>query len=255
MTLPTMYPGIVNSPYATLAASIDTDDTVIAVSELSYFPSGPNIATIGNDDEENPETIKYTSTSAASGAGNLTGVERAFQGTAQSWDSGTYIRRTFTEYDYDALCDNIVGHDHTGGASGTQLTEAALSFSDVTTVNASTAMHGLCPKLSGASSEFLDGTGAFTVPDTYTEIFEEDTGTLTLPSSPTQGQVYEIVGTGTAWTVNVPASTYVRLLDVLVSTSVAGSTGYECATFIYGGTIDSKATWIIKSVVGELTLT
>jgi hypothetical protein len=110
-----LYPGIVNSPYATLAASIDTDDNVIAVSELSYFPSGPNIATIGNDDEENPETVKYTSTSAASGAGNLTGVERGFQGTAQSWGSGTYVRRTFTEYDYDALCDNIVGHDHTGG--------------------------------------------------------------------------------------------------------------------------------------------
>lgn len=161
MTLPTLYPGMVNSPSTTLTSSIDDDDTTIAVAELSVFPSADNIAVIGDEDEESPETIKYTGKSAASGAGNLTGVERAFQGTAQSWGSGTKIRRNFTEYDYDAICDNIVGHDHTGGA-GAAITEGALSLSDVTTADASSSAHGFCPKLSDDETEVLNGAGEWT---------------------------------------------------------------------------------------------
>lgn len=161
MTLPTLYPGMVNSPSTTLTSPIDDDDTTIAVAELSVFPSADNIAVIGEDDEESPETIKYTGKSAASGAGNLTGVERAFQGTAQSWGSGIKIRRNFTEYDYDAICDNIVGHDHTGG-DGAAIAEGALSLSDVTTADASSSAHGFCPKLSDDETEVLNGAGEWT---------------------------------------------------------------------------------------------
>lgn len=161
MTLPTLYPGMVNSPSTTLTSSIDDDDTTIAVAELSVFPSADNIAVIGDEDEESPETIKYTGKSAASGAGNLTGVERAFQGTAKEWPADTQIARKFTEYDYDAICDNIVGHDHTGGA-GAAITEGALSLSDVTTADASSSAHGFCPKLSDDETEVLNGAGEWT---------------------------------------------------------------------------------------------
>lgn len=42
--------------------------------------------------------------------------------------------------------------------------EAALALTDVTTANATTALHGLLPKLDGVSTHFLDGTGGYSVP-------------------------------------------------------------------------------------------
>jgi hypothetical protein len=42
------------------------------------------------------------------------------------------------------------------------ITEAKLSFSDVTTANSTTGQHGLLPKLSGNGSDCLLGTGVFT---------------------------------------------------------------------------------------------
>jgi hypothetical protein len=44
------------------------------------------------------------------------------------------------------------------------ITEAKLAFVDVTTKDASTTAHGLLRKLSGASTEYLDGSGAWTTP-------------------------------------------------------------------------------------------
>lgn len=45
----------------------------------------------------------------------------------------------------------------TAGISGAS--ESSLSLSDVTTGNTSTLKHGLAPKLSGVSTEFLNGSG------------------------------------------------------------------------------------------------
>lgn len=45
----------------------------------------------------------------------------------------------------------------TAGISGAS--EDSLSLSDVTTGNTSTLKHGLAPKLSGVSTEFLNGSG------------------------------------------------------------------------------------------------
>lgn len=56
------------------------------------------------------------------------------------------------------------GHNHQDAAGGAVLTEAALSLSDVTTNNASTAKHGFAPKLPNDATKYYDGTGAFTVP-------------------------------------------------------------------------------------------
>ena len=104
----TLYPGKPKSPVSTLTAPIDDDDTTIPVSELANFDAGPNEASIflsPNDPET--ETIKYTDKSAASGAGNLTGVTRAFDSTtAKSWGTGAYIARVLTAYDYNGLVDN-----------------------------------------------------------------------------------------------------------------------------------------------------
>lgn len=50
-----------------------------------------------------------------------------------------------------------------GGSDAIKLDEHAAP-TDVTTLNASTTAHGLLPKLSGVSTEFLNGTGAFSTP-------------------------------------------------------------------------------------------
>lgn len=44
------------------------------------------------------------------------------------------------------------------------ITEAKLSLSDVTSQDASTTAHGLLRKLSGTATQYLDGTGAWTIP-------------------------------------------------------------------------------------------
>lgn len=48
-----------------------------------------------------------------------------------------------------------------GGTLLTSVTEANLSFTDITTANATSSQHGLLPKLSGNAAEFLNGDGAW----------------------------------------------------------------------------------------------
>lgn len=51
----------------------------------------------------------------------------------------------------------------TGGSDAIKLDELSAP-TDITTLNASASAHGLLPKLSNASTDFLNGTGAFSVP-------------------------------------------------------------------------------------------
>ena len=102
----TIYQGMTNSPPTKLTNAIDAIQTTIAVDELGVLPPAPNIATIGND--PTAETILYTGKSAASGAGQLTGITRAIDisngyGVARGWNAGVMIARNITKYDIDAL--------------------------------------------------------------------------------------------------------------------------------------------------------
>jgi hypothetical protein len=54
---------------------------------------------------------------------------------------------------------------NSGNQLGQDITEDELNLSDNTTANASTAAHGLCPKLSNDDTQFLDGKGSFSSPD------------------------------------------------------------------------------------------
>lgn len=47
---------------------------------------------------------------------------------------------------------------------GGSATDATISFSDITTNNASTSKHGFLPKLDNNAAHFLDGTGAWSTP-------------------------------------------------------------------------------------------
>jgi len=50
------------------------------------------------------------------------------------------------------------------GGGLTEVNDTDVQFTDNTTGNASTTKHGYLPKLSGAATDFLNGTGVFSVP-------------------------------------------------------------------------------------------
>jgi hypothetical protein len=104
MALTTMYAGKINSPATIITGAYTIGDNHIHVSELDYFPTSPNLAVIGTG--VNAVTFLYTAKSAASGAGDLTGVS-VLQGTDKNWPVDSPIYRGFTAYDYDTLRENI----------------------------------------------------------------------------------------------------------------------------------------------------
>ncbi len=96
-----MYKGVVNSPETTITNDISNTDTLIYVLDDSRVPDVlPNLMTIGTG--TNAETIKVVSK-----AGSAITVVRGFQGVAKAWNAGSIIARNFTEYDYNALMENI----------------------------------------------------------------------------------------------------------------------------------------------------
>lgn len=109
----TLYPGIAFSPQALLTDNIGASDTIIPVSDVSCFPEGPNLATIGTD--ETGETIFY----AAKTANALSGCQRGVEGEARTWTAGESIGRNFTAKDHNDLI-NFLGQkqDKLNGKSG-----------------------------------------------------------------------------------------------------------------------------------------
>ena len=97
-----MYAGKINSPRTNLVVGIDNSQTSFDVVDASVLPSAPNILTIGIE-TLSPETILYTSKTG----NTIGGCTRGFQGVAQGWTVSNYIARTFTEYDYAAMTNNI----------------------------------------------------------------------------------------------------------------------------------------------------
>lgn len=99
--LDTMYQNIPFSKNTRLVNSILSSDNSITVEDSSVFPTAPNYATIGTD--ENAETIFYNVISS----NELQNVERAKEGTAKSWSAGEIISRNFSNVDVVAFSNNI----------------------------------------------------------------------------------------------------------------------------------------------------
>ena len=96
-----MYKGMINSPETTITNDISNSDTLIYVFDENSIPESlPNLMVLGTG--RNSETIKVLSR-----VDQLLTVVRGFQGVARSWNSGSVISRNFTEYDYNALVENI----------------------------------------------------------------------------------------------------------------------------------------------------
>lgn len=96
-----MYQNIPFSKNTRLVNSILSSDNTITVEDSSVFPTAPNFATIGTD--ENAETIFYNAISS----NELQNVERAKEGTAKSWSAGEIISRNFSNVDVVAFSNNI----------------------------------------------------------------------------------------------------------------------------------------------------
>lgn len=101
ITLDTMYQNIPFSKNTRLVNSIISSDNTLTVEDVSVFPSAPNYATIGTD--ENAETIFYNAISS----NELQNVERGKEGTAKSWSAGEIISRNFSNVDVVAFSNNI----------------------------------------------------------------------------------------------------------------------------------------------------
>ena len=100
-----MYKGVANSPETTITNNINETDTIIYVLDETRVPAElPNLMVLGTG--VGAETVKVLSI-----AGNAVTVERGFQGVPKAWNAGTIIARNFTEYDYNALVENMKNVD------------------------------------------------------------------------------------------------------------------------------------------------
>ena len=99
-----MYKGVVNSPETFLKENLVQGATTMYVADGSVFGTLPTLAVIGDD--ESAETVLVESVDS----GAYT-IRRAFEGTAKDWTKGTTIARNFTNYDYQAVVDNITELD------------------------------------------------------------------------------------------------------------------------------------------------
>lgn len=107
-----MYKGVANSPETTITNNINETDTIIYVLDETRIPGLPNLMVLGTG--VSAETVKVLSID-----GNAITVERGFQGIPKVWNAGTIIARNFTEYDYNALVENVKTLDaDIGGLAG-----------------------------------------------------------------------------------------------------------------------------------------
>lgn len=143
-----MYKGVVNSPETTITNDISNTDTLIYVLDDTRVPDDlPNLMTIGTG--TNAETVKVVSK-----AGSAITVVRGFQGIAKSWPTGSIIARNFTEYDYNALMENI----------NTLREDTDTNEDDINSHKADNMAHGVDTKipktLATAANQFLVSSAA-----------------------------------------------------------------------------------------------
>lgn len=95
-----MYKGVTNSPETFLKENLAQGATTMYVADGSVFGTLPTLAVIGDD-------IRAETVLVKSGNGTEYTIQRAFEGTDKTWTKGTVVARNFTNYDYQALVDNI----------------------------------------------------------------------------------------------------------------------------------------------------
>ncbi len=95
----------------------------------------------------------------------LTGWVISSAVTTVGTDPITYTQFTKNPTAYLQVANNLSDLNNAATArTNIGMTDANLSFTDITTNNVSTTKHGFAPKAPNDATKFLDGTGAFSVP-------------------------------------------------------------------------------------------
>ena len=232
MTFNTLYSAQVNSPDTTLSSGIDDSVTTIPVTELGVFPEGPNLAVIGKGNDA--ETILYTDKSAASGAGNLTGVTRAYDsdgtyGVASEWIKDTVIARNFTSHDWDTIKNNAEDlNTRTEALEG----GSVITWAEVTGTTQACAVE--CGYILNNASLV----------------------TATLPTTASVGDVIRIIGKGAGmWKLAQNASQYIRFAGLTTTTGTGGylqaDDAYDCIELLC---TTKNNGWTVISSVGNIVV-
>lgn len=99
----TMYAPQANSPVTTTTEAITAAQMSVSVLNGAVLPAAPTLLVLGGD-TENAETILVSSISG----NTVTIAQRAVEGTARAWPSGTTIARLFTAKDLRDAQSNII---------------------------------------------------------------------------------------------------------------------------------------------------
>ena len=133
-------------------------------------------------------------------------------------------------------------HNHQNAAGGDQIAEAAFSFTNITTANATSSQHGLLPKLSGVSTDVLHGDGTYG------------------PAAATQIVASTVFETSTRFAVNTNGgTTSFGTTGVLIKTSATASstTNVNVLWQVTGSSsisaIDANAQFSCALIVGQTT--
>lgn len=140
-------------------------DAVAGTGSLRTLGTSATSACAGND-----ARLSDARTPTAHAATHTNGTDDIQDATAAQ--KGLATSTQITKLDGIAAGADVTGSNppqahaashKSGGSDAIKLDELAAP-TDVTTLNASTSAHGLCPKLSNVATEFLNGQGSFSTP-------------------------------------------------------------------------------------------
>lgn len=243
--------------------------TIYSVNDISGIPSievldtgliklaqysGNVLVGTGTDSGEKVQingTVKATSFNSITG---LSSTNPLMNGTV-AIGTGTTAARS----------DHIHPTDTSRAASSHTQAESTITFTDITTGNATASVHGYLPKLSGNTTTYLRGDGSWQIvaggisSETKTTAFtavkdkryicdsSASAFTVTLPSTPTVGDTIEFIDSKSSWyTYNVTLNRNGKKINGLVEDFILDVDDIACAiTFV-----SEETGWLVQVMGG-----
>lgn len=193
MDLQTMYPAA-NSVIVQTSAEVPASADEIAVTDASVFPTAPNFATIGTDN--NAEVILYQGVDI--GNNKLTGCLRGRSYTvARNWGVGSYIYHSWTASNANAIMGNV-------RSIGAGVTDGSALPSNLVKTDANGTIKNLfiTPNAAGAFSNGI-GLGSSDINDGFSLVTDDTHATGYLRVRSSAQEKYCQIGIGTDGTTAI----------------------------------------------------